>query len=237
MLFSAPPHGFARGEIAMRQRIIIAVIGATIVCAGIFVQGQTAAKQKPTVQPKTGSTPPAVSESFAKIALHALIAMRNSDGSAVAVGHIETLLEDMEVAQSTPTEEALTQGFGSINTIHSTRLENATLLRSLNKSAEQVTKDSGLDIDYKCFAAYEVRLKANDLKADLSNAPSVCLEKPSHQIFMEKTAQARAKSTACLMAAGSNEDAIESCATQYLSDLKSIGCSGKDEFGQFTCQQ
>jgi hypothetical protein len=211
------------------------IIAATVLLAGVCGQAQTTAKQKPTVQPKVVA-PLAVSDSFAKIALHVLIAMRNSDGSTVAAGHIETLLEDMEVAQSTPTEEALTKMFGSLNTIHSQRLENVAVLKSGNKSSDQVTKDSGISIDYACFAAYEVRLKANDLKADLSNAPSVCLEKPTHQVFMETSAPARAKQIACLMAAGSNDDAVKSCIKQYLSDLKSINCSGKDEYGQFTCQ-
>ncbi len=212
------------------------IIAATVLLAGVCGQTQTTVKQKPTVQPKVAEAPPAVSDSFAKIALRVLIAMRNSEGSTVAAGHIETLLEDMEVAQSTPTEEALTKMFGSLNTIHSQRLENVAVLKSGNESSDQVTKDSGISFDYACFAAYEARLKANDLKADLSNAPSVCLEKPTHPVFMEKTAPARAKQIACLVAAGSNDDAVKSCIKQYLSDLKSINCSGKDEYGQFTCQ-
>ncbi len=161
--------------------------------------------------------------------------MRNSDGSTVAAGHIETLLEDMEVAQSTRIEEALTQVFGLLNIGHSSRLELAAVLRSQNKPEDQVRKDSGISIDFACFAAWEVRLKANDLKGDLSNAPS-CSEKPAQQIFWEKSAPARAKNMACLKTAGANHDAIESCMTEYLSELKSINCSGRDEYGQFTCQ-
>jgi hypothetical protein len=217
----------------MKKTIIIT---ATILLAGVCGQAQTTTKQKPTVQPRVAVAPTAVSDSFAKMALHTLIAMRNSDGSTVAAGHIETLLEDMEVAQSTPTEEFLTHQFGSLNTLHSLRLRDFVKSRSSSESSDQAAKDSGVSIDYACFDAYEAMLKANGTKTDLSKSPSVCVEKTSTEAFLEKSAPARAKNMACLMTAGANHDAIDSCLKEYLSELKSINCSGKDARGHFTCQ-
>ncbi len=214
----------------MKKTIIIAT---TILLAAICGQAQTTTKQKPAAQPKAATAPPAVSDSFAKIAQHVLIAMRNSDGSTVAAGHIETLLEDMEVAQSTPTEESLTHLFGSLNRLHSLRLKD---FAQSNESSDQAAKDSGISIDHACFDAYEPILKANDSKTDLSKPPSVCLEKTSTETFLERSAPARAIFSTCLKTAGADHDAVESCMKKYQAELKSINCSQKNARGQFTCQ-
>ena len=206
------------------KKTIIAT--ATILLAGICGQAQTTTKQKPAAQPKIAVAPPALSDSFAKIALHVLIAMRNSDGSTEAAGHIETLLEDMELAQTTPTEQSLTHLFYSLNTLHASRLHPSTL----DRIAAEHNPGSGVSIDYVCFDAYQAMLKANDSKTDFSNSPPACLQKTPAEAFLEKTAPARVKNVACLTTAGGDSVAIDKCMKEYLSELKNINCS------QVTCQ-
>jgi hypothetical protein len=69
---------------------------ALLTCFAASGQAQTATTAKP-----------AVSDTFAKSALHFLIATRDSNGSSVAAEHIATLSENLEIEATTPTEKAL----------------------------------------------------------------------------------------------------------------------------------
>ena len=187
-----------------------------LLLVGLGGQAQTATKNKPKpAQQQVVETPPAVSDSFAKIALHVLIAMRNSDGSTVAAGHIETLLEDMELAQSTPTEKFLTQYFGLQNRLHLLDLQGFAQLPPTLRANPKDQLD--LKRDYACFDAYQVLLKANDSKTDLNHAPPICLEKTSTEAFSEGLAPVSARLEACQKAAGSDSVAFVKCTTEYQS--------------------
>jgi hypothetical protein len=189
----------------MKKTIIIT---AALLLGGICGQSQTTTKQKPVVKPKVAVAPPAVSDSFAKIALHALIAMRNSDGSAVAAGHIETLLEDMEIEQTTLTEKRLTQYFGGRNKLHLVNLRNFAILpEGLAKLPDE---QFDLKRDTACFDAYVILLKANDSKTDFDNAPPEC--------NLELTP--RDNLLTCIEAANGDSVAIDKCRKEFLSKAK-----------------
>lgn len=118
---------------------------------------------------QTGTKPHSeVSDAFAKISVHVLIAMRDSSVSNVDVAHVKTLLEDMEIEQSTPVEKLLKHYF-----CERYALSLAHQINSNNFSAQLRT--TALKHDRACFDAYIVLLKANDGKTDFGNdIPSEC---------------------------------------------------------------
>jgi len=106
-----------RTDVKMKKAI--AVMWLTLTTLIIGAQAQTVTKKpKPAAKQKFAVPPPAVSNAFAKTALHFLLAVRNSHGSDVDAGHIDTLFEDWEIETNTPTEELLRQRFALIDAVH-----------------------------------------------------------------------------------------------------------------------
>ncbi len=147
------------------NKLVAAILLTTLT---IGPQAQTTTKkQKPQAV-----APPAVSDAFAKTALHAPIAMRNSSGSTVTAGHIETLLEDLEIEASTPVEQLLLKYFELRNARHNRTLREYAILQYPAIAKNEI---AALLIDKACFDAYIVLLKADDPKTDFGNdVPSDC---------------------------------------------------------------
>jgi len=139
----------------------IAVILLTLTTLLIGAQAQTATNEhKPAAKQSIPVAPPAVSDAFAKTALHLLLAVRNSDGSDVAAGHIETLFEDLEIETNTATEELLRQRFAVIDTFHRFYLEH--------QESTELRHNAG------CLNKYIDLLKTKNSKTVFTAVPSEC---------------------------------------------------------------
>jgi hypothetical protein len=140
---------------------LVAVILLTLTTL-IGAQAQTTNKRpKPGAPPtKVAVVPPAVSDAFLKIASHVLLAVRNSNGSDVAAGHIETLFEDLEIEATTPTEKLLSKRFALIDV--------------LNRLHLQYHDQTALRRDGVCLNNYLDMLKINDSKTDFNAVPFEC---------------------------------------------------------------
>jgi hypothetical protein len=144
----------------MKKLIAVTLLILTTLIVGARAQTTTKKPKHPTVQQNIEAVQPAVSDAFAKTALHFLIAMRDSDGSTVAAGHIATIYEDLEIGQSTPTEESLRQLFALKDINHRFFLKY------------QMQKE--LRRDGECFNIYIKLLKVNDSETDWNKKYSEC---------------------------------------------------------------
>ena len=148
------------------KQILIAAIFASA------VWGQAQTKKSVPKPPAPAQKQTAVSEPFAKIALHVLIAMRSSGTGDSEVAHVKSLLEDLELAQTTELETLLTKLWRTRYDIH------LIDQRSMNELAripplwkEEVAKATKHDA---CFDAYIALVKAND-KTELGDkVPPEC---------------------------------------------------------------
>jgi hypothetical protein len=150
----------------VKMKRLIAV--ALLTCIAACGQAQTITKKPkhaPTVQPEIEAIKPAVSDAFAKTALHFLIAIRQSDGSIIASNHIDTIHEDLVIEQSTPTEESLKQLFALKGINHQYYLEHPS-----GVFADQLHHDT------ECFNIYIDLLKVNDKKTDWNKKYSECAD-------------------------------------------------------------
>jgi|ERR1035437_4172570 hypothetical protein len=121
---------------------------------------------------QTSTKQPAVSDVFAKVALHVLIAMRNSRPPyAIQSQHLATLFEDLEVEAATPTEKQLTKYFAFRNTLRYEHLD-AWKMEAARHPEGWHNFDFGPDD--ACFDAYINLLKANDSKTNWDAIPSAC---------------------------------------------------------------
>jgi len=140
-------------------------------------------KPSPSSQTKPTKESPAkpnlVSEQFAKAALHTIIALKDSDGSSAGNEHIKTLLEDVEIGQSTPEETAITENLKLWFGTHDQRLKTfltwmhfTSCVKDVNDTSPdparipcpdvkgRANKESGIERDFVCFDAYRVSLKS-----------------------------------------------------------------------------
>jgi hypothetical protein len=80
---------------------------AVLLVVAFVASAQTEIKSQPASESLAKAK--SVSESFAKAALHVVIALHDSDGTRAGNEHIKTLFEDVGIEQITPKETAITQ--------------------------------------------------------------------------------------------------------------------------------
>jgi hypothetical protein len=143
------------------------LLAAILLCT-VAGSAQTAKKHSTTAQPT------AVSDAYAKSAMHVVSAMGVEDGSTEAAEHIETLLKELKLEANTPTEELLTQLLSLRSALHHLCLRDYSHRLALGMPVKASLYDSGVARDIQCFVAYEVLFKANNSKTDWNDPPTAC---------------------------------------------------------------
>ena len=207
----------------MKKLIAVTLLTCISAC------GQTTTKHKAAV----AVTAPAVSDAFAKSALHVLMAMRDAKLLSGESEHIATLFENMEVEASTPVEKQLTAYLSTRNTLHNLTLQelNSDLaMQPMDLSKEDATEyavhTTGASGDWACFNAYIALLKVNDSKTDLSSVPVACsLENPAKDSYDQLTVCCHAGLKAGEVGVPT-QATVDKCRGEYLTRNKALKENG-----------
>lgn len=171
---------------------------AALLAVSTFVTSNCFAQARPASPASTASTQkklqstdspkqPEISDAFAKAAMRLVIAIKDSDGSPLAVQHVRVLDEEAEMEQATPEERAILQDLALRHIYYQldSKMELATVSPyggSPSQANLDAQKTYKADID--CFFAYIPTLKS--LSASI---PPLCLANDANRDSDSKRAE------------------------------------------------